>query len=543
MKKPSQILIAGLLLAIAGAAAAPARAKEEAATEKPVLRTWFLDACPTRPIERRPAFAPIVEAIVGLAIESLISAIGDALTEAAKVDNEGLATVSTSPGYLYRAIDSTSPPRSAGCVVVAIANSEPGASAWCRNGAFPAHYCTTGAGSPATALGRATPEGVPTLRGADAPKFYAEIELVRSSDRSASVPRLVAWYYPRPGIHGGKFARAKSERDVVLKINAKTPSGSVAVTPVVVHVSGPQPFASTLRTRYLDSCLATAPAPGTPGDTHKRAVLGCAEPAKEAAGKAARKAANDKLKAKLDADHAQQHLATPTDDEYAAYIEQRAAAIDQAVKEAVEASAASGFPSDREYESCTREAAKHCEAPGFDRDFGGALGAPWAAVTAVPDKWPVPRFGPFFPVNVETEVREIGKPNLFLQAFAKAFGAAKAPLTESAKDRILHSRIDAAETAAATASAAATEAYEKALVDGLAARSKFWGVCRGPLAGEAKAAALDEAYALAHRAVAKIRASAREANVSEQEVARALSSRQLDTFSTYTGSEASAVCT
>jgi hypothetical protein len=61
----------------------------------------------------------------------------------------------------------------------------------------------------------------------------------------------------------------------------------------------------------------------------------------------------------------------------------------------------------------------------------------WAAALAVPEKYSPPEEGgSIIPVNVTSEVREIGDPNRFLQALAVAFAGQKDALKEEVKARI-----------------------------------------------------------------------------------------------------------
>ena len=61
----------------------------------------------------------------------------------------------------------------------------------------------------------------------------------------------------------------------------------------------------------------------------------------------------------------------------------------------------------------------------------------WAAALAIPEKYTPPEGGgAIIPVNVSTEIREIGDPNVFLQALAKAFASQKDALKEQAKAQI-----------------------------------------------------------------------------------------------------------
>lgn len=62
----------------------------------------------------------------------------------------------------------------------------------------------------------------------------------------------------------------------------------------------------------------------------------------------------------------------------------------------------------------------------------------WAAPAAYAADYPVPADpGPFFPVNVSSSVREVGKENVFLQAFAEIFAAQSDARAGAVKERLL----------------------------------------------------------------------------------------------------------
>lgn len=77
--------------------------------------------------------------------------------------------------------------------------------------------------------------------------------------------------------------------------------------------------------------------------------------------------------------------------------------------------------------------------------IASAVGArAWAAVLAVPEKYTPPdTSGAIIPVNVASEVREIGDPDIFLQALAVAFASQKDVMKEVLKDKISSATSDA----------------------------------------------------------------------------------------------------
>jgi hypothetical protein len=134
-------------------------------------------------------------------------------------------------------------------------------------------------------------------------------------------------------------------------------------------------------------------------------------------------------------------------------------------------------------------------------DIPAAGGRVWAAALAIPEKYTPPEGGgAIIPVNVSAEIREIGDPNLFLQALAKAFASQKDALKEQAKAQI----------AAATAEvdpAAVQSTYDAQAAAVYAAEAKVRNACRpNPPATRNPSAVRSEYLGLleAHRKLAAV---------------------------------------
>lgn len=119
------------------------------------------------------------------------------------------------------------------CAVVALSNSPP--EAWC-DAAGPTAF-EDAVGKTCDSLRDLTmPTGTVPRQGRADPRFYAEIELYPSPDRSALIPAYRALWYPKP-LHPKepKFKEGK-KRDVSVSISGTLPNGEAALGTVYLQL-------------------------------------------------------------------------------------------------------------------------------------------------------------------------------------------------------------------------------------------------------------------------------------------------------------------
>jgi hypothetical protein len=378
----------------------------------PSLRAWLAEECPSTP---PPADTTVrfqgTEALVSWTIGGLFDKLGEALTEAAKVDKEGRVIAATVPVYLYRYTGTAGSPVSPQrCLVVAHAASNP--SRWCAGEPFKSsRICDAfgdapDAGSRVSALLKPVP-GVPGQPGAGLPAFYAEVELLAAADARGFVPQLRALYYPEPLHTDAKFKKGKA-RNVAISVAGKTPLGIAALSSINVHlkefVPGPE--------LMIRSANALHP------------VLDRAVPATWVG------------------------LVRP---------------------------------------------------PYYHR-------APSASDSRV------------YPVNLAVEVREVGKPNEFLQALAKAYNAESA--ANMVRNQILPTPQEQAASQEQSAALAGQVKYQTALAEAYKAFAALRAACQTPteLVPNAGRAEVLQAVAGARAAVAKVRTLELELEIAQGEV-------------------------
>lgn len=388
----------------------PTAAQAADAAAKPKLRGWLAQECPTQPPPKdvKARFAG-AEMLVSWGIGLIFDKLGEALTEAAKVDKEGQSTKSTTPSYLFRytgiAGQPVSPQR---CVIVAHAASRP--KSWCKSAPFKdARLCA--ATSDLDSRPRAETlleniDGVPTLTGDLPPKFYAEIELLASADARGFIPRLQALYY-EGGMHDGRKFKGDAPRNVLISVSGKSPSGTADFSAVSVHLK-----------EFVPSKELVVRTPNAP-----HAIL--------------------------------------------------------------------------------------------DR----AVDPVWANIIRPPYYYRRPTAGDLvYPVNLSVEIREVGKPNEFLQALAQAFDADSA--ADWARGQLLPSERAQAEAAEQSEQLAGQVKYQTALVEVFKADAGLRAACDKPseTAQEAGRAELLQVIATALAARAKVRIIELELNISPREV-------------------------
>jgi hypothetical protein len=102
----------------------------------------------------------------------------------------------------------------------------------------------------------------------------------------------------------------------------------------------------------------------------------------------------------------------------------------------------------------------------------------WVALVRLPKDAPLPDKETYaFPVNLKSEVREVGKPSALLQAFATIFDDQKADLRSSAREALVPSVREAAELTAAAATADALSKYSTAVSAAYKAQADYRTAC------------------------------------------------------------------
>ena len=232
LNKPALVLMCGLWLPtmILG---------EELLTgPAPGLDIWLSSRCPSASSLSGPIYFRIEDSSTGQ-VDDLL---GDAVSQAAKIDQGGQATHAQAPGFLLQMAGSATSPEYLlpSCAVMAISNSTP--EDWCKDqdSAFKDQgFCTNKASHITHLLN--SPRGASRRFGTRAPSFYAEIELIPSPDSVGLLPRLFTLYYPG-AIHDVKKFKSDKPRDLSLTVAATTPGGGPALTSLLVVLKGLVPL-------------------------------------------------------------------------------------------------------------------------------------------------------------------------------------------------------------------------------------------------------------------------------------------------------------
>jgi hypothetical protein len=206
----------------------------------PDLHVWLLPSCPSAYESSRG----LVDLAEGLAIDGLRYSIDKAagwILDLAKDDRDGKAISSTAIGYLWWG-DKKKSPRVASCAVFVLSDSEP--ATWCDrpNGPFSARdsaVCEYFRTHKDTAVGSLVSR--PPWQGNSLPRFYAEVSLEASPDKTAVTPNGALYYYPA-GLHGGQFRNKDLKRTVVISVHATVPpDGKVALSTVFLMLNNIAP--------------------------------------------------------------------------------------------------------------------------------------------------------------------------------------------------------------------------------------------------------------------------------------------------------------
>lgn len=208
---------------------------------------WLASSCPSAPIAEDSVKAfGITDFLIGGVLDHLVDTAGTALANAAEADKNGQARAGQSPAFLFE----TPPKNSDGvpyllptCAVIALADSPP--AAWCEKEPFKGtsalsdYLCGDADDNESGRLESLLrkPKGAPVRTGKKLPRFYAEVELHPSPDRTALLPRLRALYYPR-GLHSSKKFSGNKPRDISIKVSGDSPSGSTSLSTIHVLLTG-----------------------------------------------------------------------------------------------------------------------------------------------------------------------------------------------------------------------------------------------------------------------------------------------------------------
>jgi hypothetical protein len=110
--------------------------------------------------------------------------------------------------------------------------------------------------------------------------------------------------------------------------------------------------------------------------------------------------------------------------------------------------------------------------------LASTIDALWVALVRLPKDMPLPDKSTYvFPVNISAEVREVGKPSVLLQTFAKLFESQKSDLRDQARQALMPSVEAAAEQTAAAASADALNKYSTAVSTAYKAQADYRAAC------------------------------------------------------------------
>jgi hypothetical protein len=148
-------------------------------------------------------------------------------------------------------------------------------------------------------------------------------------------------------------------------------------------------------------------------------------------------------------------------------------------------------------------------ASGGEATIPPSPGSLWVAAIAVKEKSLLPaRGGGVVPVNLRSEVREVGPGSPFLQLVAKWFGTNKGALAESVKNRVVPSLIEAGAATEAAAAGEARAKYDESVSAAFKALGTLSDACKVTVSSDAegrtKAAKVAEAFFAARMAQQKV---------------------------------------
>jgi hypothetical protein len=255
MKVLSNLHFAAILLLV-GCSQVSSNTVENApeSSDQPQLNVWLAQHCPSTLAETTDRNA-LAGMIIAKAVDFFVDKTAKAISEAAKIDKEGQATVSISAAYLYRSVqyvEGKSDYALPRCAIVAISKSSP--KTWCDFPAFKSSLQCRDDGAGGSLLsGQLTQiNGVPELKGVGAPSFYAEIELHPSTDMLAGIPRLKSLYYPK-AIHNSRKFSGDKKRDLSITLETTFPNGTSAAGAVHIQLRDIVPNSSLIVRTKNDS--------------------------------------------------------------------------------------------------------------------------------------------------------------------------------------------------------------------------------------------------------------------------------------------------
>jgi hypothetical protein len=227
-----------------------------------VIQAFMVEQCPSDiPVADapQPHVAGVLTSLIGLGIDSVLDALGKALSDAADADKNGVAKSARAPAYLYHVEPSGDAKkkdavatRMMQCIV--IANAPNGPDKWCKNaemGKLPVCAKPQANGTLKDVLKEI--DGVSAPNGSGDLAFYAEIRLQPATDLRGFIPVLNALYYPASvNTDVQKFA-ADKERNLSITVTGSTPSGESALSAVHAQLQKIVPRAGMLRRGNSDA--------------------------------------------------------------------------------------------------------------------------------------------------------------------------------------------------------------------------------------------------------------------------------------------------